>query len=91
VIKAHWASQIAMSFIVELVIRGIDRVGLVNDVTRIISDELQVNITALSIGVKEGLFEGKISLMIQDTNHLESLVTELEQVTGVIEVAREEI
>jgi GTP pyrophosphokinase len=41
--------------------------------------------------VKEGLFEGKISLMIQDTNHLESLVTELEQVTGVIEVAREEI
>jgi GTP pyrophosphokinase len=41
--------------------------------------------------VKEGLFEGKISLMIQDTNHLESLVAELEQVTGVIEVAREEI
>jgi GTP pyrophosphokinase len=80
-----------MSFIVELVIRGIDRVGLVNDVTRVISDELQVNITALSIGVKEGLFEGKISLMIQDTNHLESLVAELEQVTGVIEVAREEI
>jgi (p)ppGpp synthase/HD superfamily hydrolase len=37
------------------------------------------------------LFEGKISLMIKDTNHLESLVTELEQVTGVIEVAREEI
>lgn len=80
-----------MSFIVELVIRGIDRVGLVNDVTRVISDELQVNITALSIGVKEGLFEGKISLMIQDTNHLESLVGELEQVSGVIEVAREEI
>ena len=90
-IKAQWTSQIAMSFIVELVIRGIDRVGLVNDVTRVISDELQVNITALSIGVKEGLFEGKISLMIQDTNHLESLVVELEQVTGVIEVAREEI
>jgi GTP pyrophosphokinase len=91
VIKAQWTSQIAMSFIVELVIRGIDRVGLVNDVTRVISDELQVNITALSIGVKDGLFEGKISLMIQDTVHLESLVTELEQVTGVIEVAREEI
>ena len=91
VIKAQWTSQIAMSFIVELLIRGIDRVGLVNDVTRIISDELQVNITALSIGVKEGLFEGKISLMIQDTNHLESLVTELEQVAGVIEVARGEI
>jgi GTP pyrophosphokinase len=79
-----------MSFVVELTIRGIDRVGLVNDVTRVISDELKVNITALSIGVKDGLFEGKISLMIHDTAHLESLVAELEMVSGVIEVARED-
>ncbi|MEK6547279.1 MAG: RelA/SpoT family protein [Bacteroidota bacterium] len=90
VIKAQWTSQIQMSFVVELTIRGIDRVGLVNDVTRVISDELKVNITALSIGVKDGLFEGKISLMIQDTSHLENLVAELEMVTGVIEVARED-
>jgi GTP pyrophosphokinase len=40
--------------------------------------------------VKDGLFEGKISLMIHDTAHLESLVTELELVSGVIEVARED-
>ena len=52
--------------------------------------ELKVNITALSIGVKDGLFEGKISLMIHDTAHLENLVTELEMVSGVIEVARED-
>ncbi|RXK50714.1 RelA/SpoT family protein [Aquirufa rosea] len=90
VIKAQWASQIAMSFVVDLVIRGIDRVGLVNDVTRVISDELKVNITALNIGVKDGLFEGRISLMIQDTDHLVELVGELERVSGVIEVAREE-
>jgi GTP pyrophosphokinase len=79
-----------MSFVVELTIRGIDRVGLVNDVTRVISDELKVNITALAIGVKDGLFEGKISLMIHDTSHLESLAAELEMVAGVIEVARED-
>ncbi len=90
VIKAQWTSQIQMSFVVDLIIRGIDRVGLVNDVTRVISDELKVNITALSIGVKDGLFEGKISLMIQDTSHLENLVSELEMVAGVIEVARED-
>jgi GTP pyrophosphokinase len=90
VIKAQWTSQIQMSFVVELTIRGIDRVGLVNDVTRVISDELKVNITALAIGVKDGLFEGKISLMIHDTSHLESLAAELEMVAGVIEVARED-
>ncbi len=90
VIKAQWASRIAMSFIVHLVIRGIDRVGLINDVTRLISSELKVNITGLTIGVNEGLFEGKISLMIQDTQHLDELVSELDNVPGVIEVAREE-
>jgi GTP pyrophosphokinase len=90
VIKAQWASRIAMSFIVDLVIRGIDRVGLINDVTRLISSELKVNITGLTIGVNEGLFEGKLSLMIQDTQHLDELVHELENVPGVIEVSREE-
>jgi GTP pyrophosphokinase len=88
VIKAKWASQIAMSFDVDLVIRGIDRVGLVNDVTRLISEKLQVNITGLNIGVKDGLFEGQISLMVQDTDHLDSLTAEMEQVPGVIEVER---
>jgi GTP pyrophosphokinase len=88
VIKAKWASQIAMSFDVDLVIRGIDRVGLVNDVTRLISEKLQVNITGLNIGVKDGLFEGQISLMVQDTDHLDSLSAEMEQVPGVIEVER---
>lgn len=90
VIKAQWASRIAMSFVVDLVIRGIDRVGLINDVTRLISSELKVNITGLTIGVNEGLFEGKLSLMIQDTQHLDELVHELEDVPGVIEVSREE-
>jgi len=88
VIKAQWTSQIAMSFVVDLVIRGIDRVGLVNDVTRLISEKLQVNITGLNIGVKDGLFEGQISLMVQDTDHLDNLSSELEQVPGVIEVER---
>ena len=88
VIKAKWASQIAMSFDVDLVIRGIDRVGLVNDVTRLISEKLQVNITGLNIGVKDGLFEGQISLMVQDTDHLDTLSEEMEQVPGVIEVER---
>jgi len=90
VIKAQWASRIAMSFVVDLVIKGIDRVGLINDVTRLISSELKVNITGLTIGVNEGLFEGKLSLMIQDTQHLDELVHELENVPGVIEVSREE-
>ncbi len=90
VMKAFWTSQIQMSFLAQLVIRGMDRMGLMNDVTRVISQELKVNIQSLSIGVKEGIFEGKIALMVSDTIHLEKLVDSLEQVEGVIEVERGE-
>lgn len=90
VMKAFWTSQISMSFLAHLVIRGTDRMGLMNDVTRVISQELKVNIQNLSIGVKEGIFEGKIALMVSDTIHLEKLVNSLEQVEGVIEVERGE-
>eukprot|EP00388_Colpodella_angusta_P011265 GDKJ01028929.1.p1 GENE.GDKJ01028929.1~~GDKJ01028929.1.p1 ORF type:complete len:707 (+),score=89.45 GDKJ01028929.1:1214-3334(+) len=90
VIKALWTSQVKMSFVAHLIIRGTDRMGLMNDVTRVISQELKVNIQNLSIGVKEGIFEGKIALMVQDTQHLETLVHSLEQVDGVIQIERGE-
>jgi GTP diphosphokinase / guanosine-3',5'-bis(diphosphate) 3'-diphosphatase len=88
VIKAIWTSQLQMSFTASLVIRGTDRMGLMRDVTNVISGELKVNIRTLNIGVKDGLFEGFITLLIQDTKHLDILVEKLENVPDVIEVAR---
>ncbi|MFM1913770.1 MAG: diphosphokinase, partial [Bacteroidota bacterium] len=88
VIKAQWTSKLAMSFEVNLLIKGIDRVGLINDVTKLISNDLKVNITRLNIGVNDGLFEGNLSLIVHDTQHLIKLVGQLEKVPGVIEVAR---
>jgi GTP diphosphokinase / guanosine-3',5'-bis(diphosphate) 3'-diphosphatase len=61
-----------------------------NDVTKVISQELKVNIQSLAIGVKEGIFEGKIALIIHDTTHLEQLVNSLERINGVVEVVRGE-
>jgi GTP pyrophosphokinase len=66
VLKAVWASKIEMSFVAHLIIKGTDRMGLMNDVTRVISQDLQVNIQNLSIGVKDGIFEGKIALMVNN-------------------------
>ena len=88
VIKARWASQVDESFTVRMLIRGTDRVGLVNDVTKVISSELKVNIQSLNIGVKDGIFEGFIGLFVHDTSHLDILVHRLETVQGVVEVAR---
>ncbi len=88
VIKAQWASIIDTSFNVDLQIRGTDRVGLVNDITKVISNDLKVNIVGLTIGVKDGIFDGKITLMVHDAQHLELLVMRMEDVNGVVEVVR---
>jgi GTP diphosphokinase / guanosine-3',5'-bis(diphosphate) 3'-diphosphatase len=88
VIKAQWASIIDTSFNVDLQIRGTDRLGLVNDITKVISNDLKVNIMNLTIGVKEGIFDGNITLMVHDSNHLDMLIKRMEAVAGVVEVSR---
>ena len=74
VVKAKWTSQTEVSFLAGLKIRGTDRVGMMNDVTRIISSELKVNMRSVSIESDNGIFEGSIQLYVQDTQHLEKLV-----------------
>lgn len=88
VVKAKWASQHAASFLSGLKIIGTDRVGLINDVTSIISDELKVNMRSMSIDTDSGIFEGEIMLYVNDTRHLDLLITKLEKVEGVVKVSR---
>ena len=88
VMKAKWTSQSAVSFLAGLKIRGTDRVGMMNDVTRIISSELKVNMRSVSIESDNGIFDGSIQLYVHDTKHLEKLTHKLENIEGVEEVAR---
>ena len=61
---------------------------MVNDVTKVISNDLKVNIVGLTIGVKDGIFDGKITLMVQDATHLDLLIKKMEDVSGVVDVIR---
>ncbi|MGB3617406.1 MAG: bifunctional (p)ppGpp synthetase/guanosine-3',5'-bis(diphosphate) 3'-pyrophosphohydrolase [Catalinimonas sp.] len=88
VIKAKWTSQHAASFPAALRLRGTDRVGLVNDVTRVISDELQVNMMGITMGVNGGMSEGEIQILVHDTAHLDELIQKLHQVDGIEAVMR---
>lgn len=88
VIKAKWTSQQELSFATGLKIIGTDRVGLINDVTGIISRELKVNMRSLAIDTDHGIFEGTIKLYVNDTRHLDKLITKLEKVEGVEKVNR---
>lgn len=88
VVKAKWTSQHEVAFLTGLKIKGTDRVGLINDVSKIISEELKVNMSSMSIHTDTGIFEGEIMLYVNDTRHLEQLITKLEQVEGVVKVSR---
>ncbi len=88
VIKAKWTSQKKVAFLAGIKIVGTDRMGLINDVTSIISNELKVNMRSVSIDTANGIFEGKIMLYVNDTIHLELLINKLRKVNGIVKVIR---
>lgn len=87
-IKARWASQKASEFMATVKFTGIDDVGLVNAVTTTISNELSVNMKSISFESNDGIFEGKITLFVYDTDHLNDLIKNLKKVNGVLTVER---
>jgi GTP pyrophosphokinase len=62
--------------------------GLVNDVTKVISSELKVNMRSITIETNDGVFEGDILLFVHDTEQLESIINKLKRVRGIISVSR---
>jgi GTP diphosphokinase / guanosine-3',5'-bis(diphosphate) 3'-diphosphatase len=88
VIKAKWTSQHEVAFLTGLKVVGTDRVGLINDVSKVISEELKVNMSSLSFKTDQGIFSGEIMLYVNDTRHLEVLISKLEKVEGVVKVSR---
>lgn len=88
VVKAKWTSQHEVAFLTGVKIKGTDRVGLINDISKIISDELKVNMSSMSIHTDSGIFDGEIMLYVNDTRHLEQLIQKLQQVEGLVKVNR---
>jgi guanosine-3',5'-bis(diphosphate) 3'-pyrophosphohydrolase len=88
VIKAKWTSQHEVAFLTGLKVVGTDRVGLINDVSKIISEELKVNMSSIAFRSDHGIFEGEIMLYVNDTRHLDLLIKKLEKVEGVVKVSR---
>ncbi|MEP2669018.1 MAG: RelA/SpoT family protein [Cyclobacteriaceae bacterium] len=88
VIKAKWTSQHEVAFLTGLKIIGTDRVGLINSVSKIISEELKVNMSSISFRTDNGIFTGEIMLYVNDTRHLDLLIKKLEKVEGVVTANR---
>ena len=88
VVKTKWAKNKEISFLTGLKLIGMDDVGVVNKITSIISGDLKVNISALTIESREGVFEGTIKVFVHDKEELEELVNRLKQLKGIHSVDR---
>ncbi|HRH47474.1 MAG TPA: bifunctional (p)ppGpp synthetase/guanosine-3',5'-bis(diphosphate) 3'-pyrophosphohydrolase [Panacibacter sp.] len=88
VVKTKWAKNKEISFLTGLKIVGIDDVGVINKITNVISGEMKVNISALTIESGEGIFEGTVKVFVHDKEELDELTNRLKLLNGIQSVSR---
>jgi GTP pyrophosphokinase len=89
-VAAKWTSHKVMAFLARLNMTGIDRLGLANDITNIISNELNVNIRSMNLDSHDGIFEANFDLYVHNTEDINNLILNLSKVKGVDSVKRME-
>ncbi len=88
IIKASWIDENDEAFLTGLKIIGIDDMGIVNGITQIISNELNVVMRSISFDSHDGVFEGRVMVLVQDTSHLTNLIVNLKKVKGVKKIEK---
>jgi GTP pyrophosphokinase len=89
-VAVKWTIHKIVSFLARIQLNGIDRIGIVSEVTGIISDELNVNMRNVNVTVHDGIFEGTIDLYVHHTKDLNNLILKLVNIKGVDSVKRVE-
>ena len=88
IVKAKWSGKGASQYAITLRVIGNDDIGIVNNLTSIISKDEKLILRAINIDSHDGLFSGNITIMIDDNTRLESLMKKLRTVKGVKQVER---
>lgn len=88
IVSCNWAGHKALSFLAKIEVRGIDRIGLLNDITQAISHDLLANMKKLLVEANDGLFEGNIEVSVHDVDEIHKLIQRLQKIKGVKSVNR---
>ena len=88
VVKARWSGKGTSQYSITLRIIGNDDIGIVNNITSIISKEEKIMMRSINIDSHDGLFSGNLEVLIEDSSKMESLMKKLRTVKGVIQVTR---
>lgn len=87
-LAVEWETGKALNFPVNVYIKGIDGIGVLNQVTQVISQQLNVNIHKLNIESNDGIFEGRIQLYVHDVDDVNTICTNLKKIDHIKKVTR---
>ncbi|MDD3862161.1 MAG: hypothetical protein PHP74_04740, partial [Candidatus Gracilibacteria bacterium] len=90
IVSAEWAVHKKLSFAAEIEIIGLDTVGMINQITRIVSDEFSVNMNKLNFESKDGVFKGSMTVYVHDVDNLNRLCTKISKLKNIKSVTRVE-
>ena len=88
ILNTEWSSHKNASFEATLEVKGIDSIGVLNTITKTISDEFSVNIMRLLIEAKDGVFEGKIKMKVHDVEDIQKMCVTLSKIKNIKSVGR---
>lgn len=88
IVRAKWGNDQLISFLAGIRISGSDEIGMVNSITKVISNENNINMRSIHFDTDDGLFEGTLMVYVHDTKHLNHLVKNLKNIKGVSTVDR---
>ncbi|MFC0605397.1 RelA/SpoT family protein [Winogradskyella pulchriflava] len=88
IIAAKWIDSSQQVFTSQITLSGIDNLGLVNDITKLISQNLHVNMKSISFSSDDGVFTGKITVEVKNQTMLKNLIDKLKKINGIDKVTR---
>ena len=88
VIPAKWVNAESFKNRVKIEVDGIDRMGMINDITQVISNAMSIDMRSMSISSNDGIFSGTINLEVKNTAQLEETFKQLKAITGMTQVKR---
>ena len=90
IIATAWDTHKELSFLVYISIQGIDSIGLLNEITQVISRQLNVNIRKLEMETNDGIFNGKVQLYVHDVEDVKAICNNLKKIDNIKSVTRVE-
>ncbi|MDA9374228.1 RelA/SpoT family protein [Flavobacteriaceae bacterium] len=88
IIVSNWIDSSQEEFVAEITLNGLDNLGLVSNITKVISNQMNVNMRAINFNTDGGTFSGKIKVVVKNSDTLKKLVGNLKHINGIEKVSR---